>query len=71
MKVMPSHARALAEAAQSSGNADVRLVLLPSTTHEFLPYPINNPDWDPMRSMQVTEGFLSALESFFTDVLKP
>ncbi|NLM64749.1 MAG: alpha/beta fold hydrolase [Firmicutes bacterium] len=71
VKVMPYHARALAEAAQSSGNADVRLVLLPNTTHEFLPYPINNPDWDPMRSMQVTEGFLSALESFFTDVLRP
>ena len=71
VKVVPHHSEALAAAARGAGNENVRLVSLPNTTHEFLQWPFNNPEYDPMAPMQVTEGFLHALESFFVDNLKP
>ena len=71
MKVVPHHAGELAAAVRGAGNEKVVLVSLPNTTHEFLQWPLNNPDFDPMKPMQVTEGFLQALESFFVDNLRP
>lgn len=71
VKVVPYHAEELAAAARGAGNESVRLVSLPNTTHEFLQWPFNNPDYDPMAPMQVTEGFLHALESFLVGSLKP
>lgn len=71
VKVVPHHAGELAAAVRGAGNERVVLVSLPNTTHEFLQWPLNNPDFDPMKPMQVTEGFLQALESFFVDNLRP
>ena len=67
MKVLAYHADVLAEAAAAA--PQVTLMKLANTTHEFLPYPFHNPDFDPMRAMQVVPELLGTLEAFFTSVL--
>lgn len=67
MKVLAYHADVLAEAAAAA--PQVTLMKLANTTHEFLPYPFHNPDFDPMRAMQVVPELLGTLETFFTSAL--
>ncbi len=60
LKVMPYHADVLARAAQDGGNTDVSLVRLANTTHEFLQFPYNNPNFDPMDPMNVVDELFDA-----------
>lgn len=61
LKVMPYHADVLARAAQDSGNRDVSVVRLANTTHEFLQFPYNNPNFDPMAPMNVVDELFGAI----------
>ena len=64
LKVKPSHAEVLAEAARSVGNRSVAVVRLPNTTHEFLEWPYGNPGFDPMDPMRIVEGLFEAVEGW-------
>lgn len=61
LKVMPYHADVLARAAQDGGNTDVSVVRLANTTHEFLQFPYNNPNFDPMDPMNVVDELFDAI----------
>ncbi|MDD2202335.1 MAG: alpha/beta fold hydrolase [Firmicutes bacterium] len=61
LKVMPYHADVLARAAQERGNRDISVVRLANTTHEFLQFPYNNPNFDPMDPMNVVDELFDAI----------
>jgi pimeloyl-ACP methyl ester carboxylesterase len=69
LKVMPYHADVLARAARAGGNKDVSVVRLANTTHEFLQFPYNNPNFDPMDPMNVVDELFDAISSWSERVL--
>ena len=54
LKVMPYHAKALAQALQEGGNEQVTVHYLEETTHEFLFFPYDNPQFDPLDPWRLT-----------------
>ena len=53
LKVMPYHAQALAAALRAAGNEQVQLHYLENTSHEFLFFPYDNDDFDPLNPMRI------------------
>ncbi len=53
LKVMPYHAQALADRLRESGNDEVVVHYLDNTTHEFVFFPYDNPQYDPKQPLQV------------------
>lgn len=53
LKVMPYHAQALAAAFRAAGNEQVQLHYLENTSHEFLFFPYDNDDFDPLNPMRI------------------
>lgn len=53
LKVMPYHAEELAAALDKAGNEEVQVHYLEDTTHEFLFFPYDNDDFDPLDPMRI------------------
>lgn len=69
LKVMPYHAEALAEAVRSGGNNQVTVEILPGTTHEFLFFPLENEQYDPLNPLQVNPQLFEIVVSWLTENL--
>ena len=69
VKVMPYHAKELETALQIAGNEDVQVHYLAGTTHEFVYFPYDNEDFDPLDPMKLNPELFEIVASWVVDNL--
>lgn len=69
LKVMPYHAGVLAEALQAIGNTQVEVHILPETTHDFMIFPLDNPEYDPSDPWKITPELYDIIAEWLSHTL--
>lgn len=69
LKVQPYHAERLRQELLDAGNHQVELHILPRTTHEFMLFPLDNPDYDPTNPWQVVPELYEVIGRWLKTVL--
>ena len=69
LKVMPYHAEELEAALGKAGNDKVQVHYLKDTTHEFLFFPFDNDDFDPLDPMRINPALFELIVTWLDENL--